>query len=182
MPRWADRDNRRYRVEPLRLLQLVIIIILISLLILVAAWRVLPLRGHAEAAHVTTVIGGLRSAVGLTVAETVVRDGLAALSALDGSNPMALLQEWPERYRGPVLSDQRATVPPGYWYFEPDTGRLGYRVRFTQYLAEPRQDPIHLRWRLTLGFDDLDGSGHFNPDTDRVRSLALEPEQDWIWP
>lgn len=178
----ADSSWSRHRVGPIRLLELVVVIGLISLLLAFALWRLLPLRGHAEAAHVTTIIGGLRSAVGLSAAETLLRDGLSALADFDGANPMDLLQEGPERYRGLVPSAERAGVAPGYWYFEADSGRLGYRVRFPQYLAEPRSGPVHLRWRLSLGFDDLDGSGRFNPDTDIVRSLVLEPEQDWPWP
>jgi len=163
------------------LLELVIVIILVIVLFLVAFNRLLPLRGEAEAAHVATVIGGLRSAIGLAAADRVVRDGLPALMELENSNPMRLLQEWPDRYIGAVDQPDPRGIPNGAWFFDRHTNTLGYRVRFPQYLEGEPDGPVDLNWRIEVLFDDLNGNGQLDPPVDRIHGLRLAPQHDQAW-
>lgn len=183
MPRWADPVSRlRARQRGFSLLELVVVIILVVILFLVAFDRLLPLRGDAEAAHVATVIGGLRSAIGLEAATRVSREGLPALAELEGINPMTLLQDWPDTYIGETGDVGGTEISPGTWYFESESEALVYRVRFPQYLEGEPERPSELRWRVTLQYEDADGSGRFEPESDRPRGLRLVPLDTYEWP
>ncbi|RFF28291.1 MULTISPECIES: hypothetical protein [unclassified Wenzhouxiangella] len=184
MPRWAETTVRRRPANLQRgfsLLELVVVIILVILLFLVAFDRLMPLRGQAESAHVATTVGTLRSALGMITAERVVKEGISALSSLEGENPMALLDETPSNYIGEIESADRSSVPRGSWYFERDSGRLGYRVRYPQYLDEPGNQAVHLTWRVTLGFTDENGNGVYEPDVDSAHSVGLRSLHDRAW-
>lgn len=164
------------------LLELVIVITLVILLFLVAFDRLMPLRGDAEAAHVATVVGGLRSAVGLEAAQRVVDQGLAALADLEGSNPMEFLQEWPDTYVGAVENVHENEIEPGTWYFDRESGTVGYRVRFPEYLQQAPSPPVDLRWRIHLQYEDRNGNGQFDPQIDGARGLRLQPVDNYRWP
>jgi hypothetical protein len=149
VPRWAEISAPPARLHGRGLLDTAIVLVLLSVFLLVASQRLLPLRGEAEAAHIQTTIGQLRAVLGLTAAEIIVRDGMDSLQALPGSNPILLLEEPPRNYQGEVFTDQRADISPGNWYFLPEYGQLGYRIRHPQYLDAP--DPVaDLRWRIEL--------------------------------
>ncbi|MEX0914478.1 MAG: type II secretion system protein [Wenzhouxiangellaceae bacterium] len=142
--------------EGFTLLELVIVITLVILLFLTAWNRLMPLRGDAEAAHVVSVIGTLRSALGMVASEQVMEGGLEALTELADTNPMALLQQTPDNYIGTRPGD----IPPGSWYFDDDSATLRYRVRFPQYLAAAPQDPVELAWRIHVTGDDQPNGVH----------------------
>lgn len=163
------------------LLELVIVIILVILLFLFAFDRLLPIRGNAEGAKVASVIGSLRSAVGLEVARRIVEGGASAIAELEGSNPMELLQERPDRYLG-ERSATPAEVAGGAWYFDPEQRALVYRVDYPQYLEGTPEGPVALRWRLQLVFENLDGRQGFDPGTDRLDGVRLAPLDAYRWP
>lgn len=127
------------------MLELVIVIMLVIILFTVAFNRLMPLRGDAEASHVTGIVGSLRSALALAAAEKVTRGGLEALDELAAINPMSLLSERPDNYLG-----EDAVPPPGNWYFDTASGELRYRVRFPEYLTDAPEDPVELAWRVEL--------------------------------
>ncbi|WP_376695288.1 hypothetical protein [Wenzhouxiangella sp. EGI_FJ10305] len=184
MPRWAETTSSRCPRGTQRgfsLLELVIVIILVILLFLVAFDRLMPLRGQAEAAHVASTIGTLRSALGMATAERVVDEGISALPGLAGENPMALLDEVPGNYIGEIESADSETVPLGSWYFERDSNQLGYRVRYPQYLQDPDDEAVHLAWRVTLGFNDKNENGAYDPDIDSAHSIGLRSLHDRTW-
>lgn len=156
-------------------------IILVVLLFLVAADRLLPLRGEAEAAHVASTIGTLRSALGMTAAERIVDHGPSGLPDLAAGNPMNLLATVPDNYIGELESAEVSQVPPGRWYFERDTGRLGYRVRYPQYLEPPSDEAVHLAWQVMLDFRDNDSNAEYNPDIDTVRGIGLRVRHEHAW-
>lgn len=183
MPRWADPVSRpQARQRGFSLLELVVVIILVAILFLAAFDRLLPIRGDAEAAHVATVIGGLRSAIGLEAAARVTRDGLSALAGLEGINPVTLLQDWPDTYIGETANVDRTEIGPGTWYFDSSSEALVYQVRFPQYMKSESERPTELRWRVTLQYEDVDGSGRYEPESDRPQGLRLEPLDAHEWP
>jgi len=148
------------------LLELVLVIILVIVLFSIAFDRLMPMRGDAEAAHVTGVVGGLRSALALTSAEKVTLQGLEALDELVGINPMTMLAEQPDNYLG-----EDARPEPGSWYFAAEAEELRYRVRYPEYLAGAPEPPVELAWRIELLGDGERRRG--------VHLVALEP---WSWP
>lgn len=162
------------------LLELVIVIILVILFFMTAWWRLMPLRGDAEAAHVATTIGTLRSALGLQVAERIVNDSLDAIAELDGSNPMQLLGQTPGRYIGEIRSADPDT-PPGTWYFEKESGRLGYRLRYPQYLVGSPEEPVDLYWQIRAQFSETNTGGMSDVKRGRVRAISLKALHEQRW-
>lgn len=171
--RWAEPGPGPRDQSGFTLLELVIVIALVCLLFLTAWWRLMPLRGSAEAAHVATTVGTLRSALGLHVAERIVNDSPAAVAELDGSNPMKLLQQRPGNYLGEFPS-AGPRIAAGSWFFETRTGRLGYRLRFPQYLVGTPPEPVDLYWRIRVRFNDRNDNGVLDAGTDSVRAVELE--------
>lgn len=186
MPRWADARSARQPYRAVQggfsLLELVIVVILVALLFLFAFDRLMPLRGQAEGTQVASTIGALRSALGMEVAERIVDRGHEAIAKLEGSNPMTLLQQRPERYLGARTDPETSDIPGGAWYFDPDQGVLRYRVRFPQYLEGEPEPPVNLSWRVRLQYDDEGQTGRYDPDTDTLRGVTLAPLDTHRWP
>ncbi|QOC23833.1 prepilin-type N-terminal cleavage/methylation domain-containing protein [Wenzhouxiangella sp. AB-CW3] len=177
MPHWAERSRcTKRRQQGFTLLELIIVIILVVALFLVAMQRLFPLRGDAEAAHVTSVTGTLRSALGMEAAARVVREGLPAIIELEAGNPMQLLAERPDNYLGELSTPD--DVPPGYWYFDNSANVLGYRVRFPQYLEGAPDDPVHLHWQVQVEY----GSESRDDRTPTPRGLHLVALHQYHWP
>jgi hypothetical protein len=138
------------------LLELVLVIILVVVLYVVAVDRILPLRGDAEAAAVATVAGSLRSALGMEVADRIVKQGAGSVAGLDGANPMRYLAERPENYLGEVSGVDPANLPVGNWYFDLETRELVYLVRYGEYFRTDLPGPPRLAFRTELVYNERD--------------------------
>lgn len=183
MQRWAEVGTPPSDQSGFTLFELILVIVLVGLLFLIASWRLLPLRGDAEAAHVAATVGALRSALGLEVAERIVEDSLESAAELDRGNPMELLAQLPARYIGEVPSARGADIPAGSWYYDRSTRQLRYRVRFPQYLAHPPHDePVELSWQVRLRYLDNDGDERYNAQADSLRGIALVAMDNPQWP
>lgn len=186
MPRWADQQSHTpcgfFRQQGFSLLELVIVIVLVALLFLFAFDRLMPLRGQAEGTQVASVIGSMRSALGLEVAERIADQGPEAIAELQGANPMTLLQQRPDRYLGERSTEDNPDIPGGAWYFDPDREVLHYRVRFPQYLEGEPEPPVDLGWQVRLQYDDEGQNGRYDPGTDSLRGVRLAPLDTHRWP
>lgn len=170
------------RSEGFTLFELIIVVVLVGLLFATAWWRLMPLRGDAEAAHVRTTIGTLRSALGLEVTERLVKDQAGHPSSLTGSNPMHLLASVPGNYLGAFETIDGIDIPPGTWYFHAASGQLRYRVRFPRYLLpEGLEAPVDLAWKIELRFLDKDDNGRFDVATDVMKHIELEALDNPTW-
>lgn len=138
------------------MLEVVLVIILAITMYAVAIDRLLPLRGDAEAAHVATVVGTLRGALGMEVAALIVYDGAAAVAGLDGANPMHFLAEQPDNYLGEVSGMRPEMLPAGHWYFDLDSRELVYLVRFADYFRTELPGPPRMAFRTELVYNERD--------------------------
>ncbi|WP_293174985.1 prepilin-type N-terminal cleavage/methylation domain-containing protein [Oceanithermus sp.] len=164
------------------LLELVVVVALIAILWFVAIDRMLQLRIDAERVAMLQVLGGLRSALGLEVAERVVRRGLASVTELQGANPMDLLAERPHNYLGELDGPDPAQVPPGSWYFDTRTRTLVYRVRYPEaFEGGPAEGPPRARFRVEVVWRDRDGDGRLDPRVDAVGGVRLAPVEPYRW-
>lgn len=183
VPRWVEAAPATSNQSGFTLLELVIVIILVMVLFLTAWWRLMPLRGDAEAAHVATTVGTLRSALGLAVTERIVKESLENAAELEASNPMKLLGQTPSNYIGEIEPDAHPAIEGGRWYFDPSERLLHYRVRFPQYLEDPSvEPPVDLSWRVQLNYRDSDGNGAFDASVDSLRGIGLEALDNLGWP
>jgi len=180
--RWAERRIRPQSSGGFTLLELVIVITLVVLLFLTAFWRLLPLRGDAEAAHVATTIGTLRSNLGVVVTERILSDSLDSVALLEGANPMTLLAQPPGNYLGEVDAREDRPIAGGSWYFDTASRELRYRVRYPQYLHDNTTDEPHeLAWRVQLSFADRNDDGRYQPDEDALRGVRLSARDNPRW-
>jgi general secretion pathway protein G len=162
------------------LLELVVVIIIISLLIALALERLWPLQVDAERVAMEQVAGSLRSALGIRVAELLLKDDQAGLRALEGSNPMDRLSEVPRNYRGVLRGADPATVEGGNWYFDAANGMLVYRVRNADYFRSPAGTPAQARFAVRVYY------GEGLPRNTRVSAeplgaqLAVMEPYEWL--
>lgn len=182
VPRWVERPGPGRTSRGFTLLELVIVISLVVLLFLTAYWRLLPLRGDAEAAHVATTIGTLRSNLGLVVAERILDDSLEGATGLAEANPMALLARPPGNYLGEIEPGQDAEIPRGSWYFDPASRELRYRVRYPQYLEDaPASGPVELSWQVRLAYADRNTDGRYDAEEDGLKGVHLRELDNPEW-
>lgn len=157
------------------LLELVVVICLVAILFTVAANRLWGLQVLAEQAAMDTVVGNLRSALGMKVAELYVRGDTAGVRALEGSNPMNLLAETPGNYQG----ESAGVTEPGSWVFRSD-GTLIYRVKNEAYFEGPGGQP-EVRFRVRLSFEDRNRNGRFDAGRDYITGVRLVVLTPYRW-
>ena len=161
------------------LLEVMLVVALVLVFILLASERILQLRQTAEQVGVEHTIGTLRSALGSQMAAAVVQQGMAGLIALDGSNPMELLEQLPVNYLG-ARDPAPEPHPPGSWYFDRAQQVLIYRARYPArlYIPDaPQSEQIRLRLRVyyTAATDTM------GEPVQSVQRVVIEPVHPYVW-
>jgi len=175
---WQHARTRDYGFS---LLELVVVIVLIALLMQIAIARLLALQADAERVAMDTMIGTLRSALGMKVAESLVRDATAQLPALEGSNPTERLAELPRNYVGEFEAPPPGTIEDGNWYFDRADRTLVYLVRNRTHFSGGAADPPRARFSVKLVYADKNGNGRFEAGIDAVEGLSLAPVEPYQW-
>jgi len=175
------RGGSKHRSDGFSLVELVIVIVLISFLVTLAISRLLAVQVDAERVTMETVAGTLRSALGMKVAESIVKYQVPALSKLEGSNPMDLLAETPHNYLGEFDGIDPATLQDGSWYFDKRTKTLDYLVKNKGFFTGGAPNPPRARFAVTLVYSDRNGNGRFDPGVDEVQGLRLSPVEPYSW-
>lgn len=156
-------------------------IVIISVLLVLAISRLLALMVDAERVTMEAVAGTLRSAIGMKVAEGIVKSRVSELLAFEGSNPMALLAETPRNYLGELDGADPAKLEDGNWYFDKRDGTLVYLVRNKGFFVGGQPGPPRARFALRLVYSDRDGNGVFDPGVDMIEGLRLSPVEKYSW-
>ena len=175
------RGAPKLRVGGFSLLELVIVIVIISFLLVLAVSRLLAVQVDAERVTMETVAGTLRSAIGMKVAESIVKYQVPGLARLAGSNPMDLLAETPKNYLGEFDGVDPSTLQDGSWYFDKRTKTLDYVVRNKGFFTGGVPNPPRARFAVRLVFNDRNGNGVFDPVVDAVQGLRLSPVEPYAW-
>jgi prepilin-type N-terminal cleavage/methylation domain-containing protein len=163
------------------LLELTVVIIIVSLLAVIVIARLLAIMVDAERVTMETVAGTLRSALGITVAEAIVKQDLGALETLEGSNPMERLAETPTNYLGAFDSPDPASFEDGNWYFDRRVGELVYLVRNREHFGGGAVNPPRARFMVRLVYTDRNGNGQFDRGIDSTEGLRLAPVEPYRW-
>ncbi len=142
--------GRRHCNGGFSLLELVIVIVIISVLLVLAISRLLALMVDAERVTMESVAGTLRSAIGMKVAEGIVKSKVPELRAFEGGNPMALLAETPRNYLGELDGTDPARLEDGNWYFDKRDKTLVYLVRNKGFFVGGQPSPPRARFALRL--------------------------------
>ncbi len=163
------------------LLELVIVIVIISVLLVLAISRLLALMVDAERVAMEMVAGTLRSAIGMKVAESIVKSKVSELPAFEGSNPMTLLAETPHNYLGELDGADPAKLEDGNWYFDKRDKTLVYLVRNKGFFAGGLPNPPRARFAVRLVYSDRNGNGAFDQGKDAMEGLRLSPVEKYSW-
>ena len=162
------------------LLELVVVIIIISILGLFAIDRVLAIRVAAEQASIKQLVGTIKSALGLKVAELVLEGNMLAVARLDKSNPILLLSQVPTNYTG-EKDDSHSIIEPGTWYFNKKQNALVYNVRYTEKFKTRLKGSPRIRYRIKLVYNDYNKNKRFDIRTDSIAGLDLFPIENFSW-
>ena len=163
------------------LLELVAVIVIISLLLVIAISRLLALQVDAERVAMQTVLGTLRSAIGMKVAETIVKDNVPGLGSLVGSNPMDRLAELPSNYLGELKDVDPAQQETGNWYFDSAAKTLVYLVRNKGHFTGGSPGKSRARFAIQLVFADRNSNGVFDRRVDSIQGLRLSALEPYRW-
>lgn len=176
-----QKSGARCLVRGFSLLELTVVIIIVSLLAVIAIARLLAIQVDAERVTMETVVGTLRSTLGMAVAEAIVRQDLRGLSALEGSNPMERLAEVPTNYLGVLEHPDPANIEDGHWYFDKEAGELVYLVRHKEYFSGGAENPPRARFEVRLVYTDRNDNGRYDSGVDSVEGLRLAPVESYKW-
>lgn len=172
----ARRSDRGFS-----LLELVVVVVIVALLASIVLARLLALQADAERVAMETVAGTLRSALGMTVAEAIVRQDLQRLRDLEGSNPMDRLAETPNNYLGALATPDPARLPDGHWYFDERARELVYLVRHKERFSGGDMNPPRARFAVRLVYADRNGNGRFDDGIDKIEGLRLSVVTAYKW-
>lgn len=163
------------------LLELVVVIVLIAFLMVIAIARLLALQAEAERVTMESVAGTLRSALGMKVAESIVRHELNGLGALEASNPMDRLAEVPTNYLGEIDRPDPNRLADGSWYFDRSERTLVYLVRNKAHFSGGATNPPRARFEVKLLYDDKNRNGKLDAGIDSIEGLQLAPVEPYKW-
>lgn len=178
-PRGRRHAGRRH--DGFSLLELVIVIVIISVLMVLAISRLLALVVDAERVTMESVAGVLRSAIGMKVAESIVKSKVSDLAALEGSNPMALLAETPQNYLGELDGPDLTKLEDGIWYYDKRDKALVYVVRHKGFFHGGQSNPPRARFAVRLVYSDRNGNNVFDKGVDEIQGLRLGPMEPYSW-
>ena len=170
------RGNRGFS-----LLELVVVVILVAVMAGLALGRLLAVQADAERVSMETVVGTLRSALGMKVAQSIVRGDMRELAGLEGSNPMDQLAEMPNNYRGVLEQVDAAPLEDGSWYFDKTSRELLYVVRNKAHFSAVGTNLPRARFVVRLVYADRDGNGRYDHGVDRLEGLRLAPVEPYKW-
>lgn len=137
--------NRR---DGFSLIEIIAVIVIIATLVSFALNKLWPLFGKAERAHTLQMIGGLRSALTLNMAERIVNDQRLQWETYRDKNPVSYLAAPPGNYLGAFDHLKPSQMKKGSWYFDKTQHLLIYRVRFAQYFHSPLPGPARIRLKI----------------------------------
>lgn len=169
-----------FRQQAFTLLEMVLVILLISILGLIALDRILDYRVDVERVMIKTVVGNIRSALGLEIAERVVKNRTYTINGLEKSNPIKLLAQPPASYIGERPDDSQVSET-GVWYFNTSEGALVYRVRFKEYFRSSLTGAPRVRHQIRMVYTDNNQNNRFDQGIDNIRGLDLVPLEDYEW-
>jgi len=158
------------------LLELVVVIAIISALLAFAITRLWPLQVDAERVAMEQVLGSLRSALGIKVADYFVRNDVAGVRSLTGTNPMDRLSEVPKNYLGALSGANPGSIEGGSWYFDVPGKALVYRVRNQDYFRGGAGPPAQARFTIKVVYEERGRSGR-----NEIAGVTLGAMEPYSW-
>lgn len=156
------------------LLELIVVVCIVAVLAGSLLSRIIWYQKQAEEAHRETVVGVIRSALGMKVAELVVQGRSSEISNLITLNPMDLLAQKPANYLGELNPTESGNISGGNWYFNRKLFLLVYSAESsaTFQVALPRQ--FIYKIELIRDLDGVIGPDNAKASTNRIQGVDLK--------
>ena len=132
------------------LIELVVVICIVALLFGVALDRLLRYQELGERTAMEQNIAVINVALTMKFAALMAAGRGPAIEKEVGANPIDLLARPPLNYLGALYAPEPASVPPGSWYYDRETGDLVYVPSRTRFLSAPPDAANGLRFRVAL--------------------------------
>ena len=158
------------------LLEMIVVIIVVSIIGFVALSYYQKLMVDVERTKIQHDVGVMRSAIGIQVAKYIVAGEKRKLGELVGSNPMDLLDERPENYRGAYPGVALNDLDTGFWYFDSSVGILYYVVRNGRYCQTVLDNPKRLEFKISPILVDKGVPGEKS-----IEGLTLRESEPYRW-
>lgn len=162
------------------LLELVVVIIIISIIGIVAVNRFWQWSVFAERASLQTVVGAMRTALGLETTRLALHEQLSQLPQLVGTNPMNLLAQTPDTYLGEIDSKSQQ-IAEGHWYFDRNEHLLIYHLKYTDGFSTELEGTPRIRYHIKLVYTDNNRNGRYDRHFDDLGGLDLVPVEPYTW-
>jgi len=162
----TPNNNRKY--AGFTLLEFVVVISLIAILGVIVLDRYWQWHTAAEHTAVKTVIGNLKSALGMQVSYRALKNETHLIPKLVRRNPMELLAQKPLNYIGEFSTPQ---TQQEVWYYNKSSRLLVYNFRNNDEGDDP-QKLKHHRYRIKLIYNDHNKSNRFD-NGDSVSGLDI---------
>lgn len=157
------------------MLELVVVIAIISVLLVIAVTKLWPLQAEAEKVAMEQVVGSLRSALGIKVADYFLRNDLAGVRSLIDTNPMDRLSEVPKNYLGALSGANPDSIAAGSWYFDVPGRVLVYRVRNQDYFRGGLGQPARARFTIRVVYEERERGKN------EIAGVTLTAVEPYTW-
>jgi general secretion pathway protein G len=163
------------------LLEITVVVILVAIFYAVALERLIGIQADAERVAMENLAGIMRSALGIKVAEHIVKQDMAGLAALVGSNPVDRLTQPPGNYLGSLHAANPAILEDGNWYFDEDARSLVYLVRHGSRFEGGLSNPARARFSVELVYTDKNRNGRYDTGVDAIEGVKLSALEPYRW-
>ena len=156
------------------LLELIVVICVVAVLAGTLLSRIVWYQKQAEMAQKDTVVGVIRSALGMKIAQLVVQGRQQEISKLATMNPMDLLAQKPPNYLGEFNTLQNEKISSGNWYFNRKLLLLVYIASSgaTRQVSDSHQ--FAYRIELIRTRDDVNGLKNAETSGSSIEGVTLE--------
>lgn len=166
------------------LIELAVVVAVVGLLATALLSRISFYQELAEKVAMEQLLGTLRSALHLQIADSLVKGDKAAINRLADQNPMDWLAEKPNNYTGEYYTPQPRVVAAGNWYFDLHTKNLVYLANNHKHLHTAPGESNKLRFQVKLVTSVTGGGAAGNAGGANGKAVAgviLEPAVSYSW-
>ena len=167
------------------LIEVAVVAVIVAILATALLSRALFYQEQAEKVAVEQMLGTLRSALHLQIADKMAKGNAGDVAQLLDQNPMSWLGEKPANYVGEYYAPRTDTVEQGNWYFDPSNKNLVYLVINSGHLHTAAGESNRLRFQLKLvksaKSDPVASPNDANLRSNMIVGVILEPVVAYKW-
>lgn len=165
------------------LIELAVVVCIVAVLAATLLNRVLFYQEQAEKAAAEQLLGTLRSALHLQIADRLLKGGDTEVARLIEQNPMDWLAEKPKNYVGEYYNPEPGLIESGNWYFDLRDKSLVYLVKSNAHLQTAPGELNKLRFKVK-GVNALPVPASAVPasvEKPALEGVTLETVQQYSW-